>query len=188
MATPMDHAQWMDSQRAGPERGAMTDAQRKAREKAIKDERKRIVASAAVEAGEREGGEARKAKKRASRSSRDDAPRPNPKLEVLLVGARDLPKMDMLLGKCDGYVRITVGEQEEKSKTVIRSYNPVFGQRFVFEVRCVHPEVQLSARTRAFFLFSRFRRQERSLGRSETYVDGGHGMVVPVGPKRGRED
>ena len=55
-------------------------------------------------------------------------PRPKPRLEVHLVSARGLPKMDMLLGKCDAYVRVVVGSSEKKSKTIIRSFDRGAGE------------------------------------------------------------
>ncbi|KAH8071943.1 hypothetical protein JL721_3846 [Aureococcus anophagefferens] len=129
-----NHEDWISGQASAPARGAPSMEESMRRSVAMRVERARIVEKANVEAGKREIGEARKAKRRASRASRDEKPREDPKLEVLLVGCRGLPKMDMLLGKCDAYVVVAVGDETRKSKTVIRSYNPVFNERLVFSV------------------------------------------------------
>ena len=81
------HEDWINSQQQQV-RGAPTRDEIAARKRAMKTERMMIVEKARVEAGKREVGEARKAKKRASRASRDDEVRPNPRLEVLLCCAR----------------------------------------------------------------------------------------------------
>ena len=87
-----NHEDWISGQASAPARGAPSMEESMRRSVAMRVERARIVEKANVEAGKREIGEARKAKRRASRASRDEKPREDPKLEVLLVGCRGLPK------------------------------------------------------------------------------------------------
>ena len=51
-------------------------------------------------------------------------------LDVALPAMTEFAKAN----KCDAYVVVAVGDETRKSKTVIRSYNPVFNERLVFSV------------------------------------------------------
>ena len=62
-----------------------------------------------------------------------EASRQLPKLHVTLTKATNLPKMD-LFGSCDAYVKIYVGAESWKSRTVKNSYNPVWNQVTTFDV------------------------------------------------------
>lgn len=56
------------------------------------------------------------------------------KVIVTVLGARDLPKMDVI-GKCDAYVVLNIGEgQGGQTKRVDKNYDPDFGDEFEFEV------------------------------------------------------
>ena len=125
----MDHDAWLRSQ-SSTSQSRSIDAQ-KAK---IREERAKIVEITSAHAKKREVGLTRILKKKQQKSAKASQKRPAPKLEVFVVACRDLPKMDMLLGKCDGYVKVSVGTAEKKTKVVIRNYHPVFDQRFVFEV------------------------------------------------------
>ena len=54
-------------------------------------------------------------------------------IEVSLVCARHLPKMDVM-GTCDAYVVLRRGGTEFKSATKKNTYAPDFGERFYFDV------------------------------------------------------
>ena len=54
-------------------------------------------------------------------------------VEIMLVCARHLPKMDVM-GTCDAYVVLRRGGTEFKSATKKNTYAPDFGERFYFDV------------------------------------------------------
>eukprot|EP00961_Rhodomonas_salina_P258636 3495138-Rhodomonas_salina.2 len=53
-------------------------------------------------------------------------------LELTVVGARHLPKVD-LVGKCDGYCLIKYGGKVQRTKTVKNSYSPDWEETFSFD-------------------------------------------------------
>jgi hypothetical protein len=55
------------------------------------------------------------------------------RLKVGLKSANHLPKMDTF-GSCDPYVKLKLGAQEYKSKTIKGTYTPVWNEEFEFEV------------------------------------------------------
>jgi hypothetical protein len=64
-------------------------------------------------------------------------------LQVRLVSASHLPKMD-LLGTCDAYVVLKVGSKEFKSKTVMNTYSPVFDEVFTFALDSSEDNAELT--------------------------------------------
>ncbi|KAJ1462468.1 hypothetical protein M885DRAFT_505333 [Pelagophyceae sp. CCMP2097] len=68
------------------------------------------------------------------RAARREPPKAPPRLEVYLLSAKGLPKMDVL-GRCDAYVKVRIEDgPAQKSRTVLLSYNPIFVKKFVFDV------------------------------------------------------
>ncbi|KAJ1457994.1 C2 domain-containing protein [Pelagophyceae sp. CCMP2097] len=55
-------------------------------------------------------------------------------LEVHVVAAKDLPKMDLLIGKCDAYVAVKCAGKSKRTKAVAMTYCPTFNHKFRFTV------------------------------------------------------
>jgi len=55
-------------------------------------------------------------------------------ITVALYDATDLPKVD-LVGCCDPYIKLVLGEQDSTSKVLPKTMSPVWNQLFTFELR-----------------------------------------------------
>ena len=68
------------------------------------------------------------------------------KVAVKVIGARDLPKMD-LMGKCDAYCVLEAGEgQTGTTKRVDKNYDPDFDEEFSFDVLDTNAALTLQVR------------------------------------------
>ncbi|XP_004293413.1 PREDICTED: C2 and GRAM domain-containing protein At1g03370 [Fragaria vesca subsp. vesca] len=65
------------------------------------------------------------------------------KLVVQVMGARDLPAMD-LNGLSDPYVKVKLGKQKFKTKVVKKTLNPYWGEEFAFRVDDLSDELLIS--------------------------------------------
>ncbi|KAM5588959.1 C2 and GRAM domain-containing protein [Rosa sericea] len=65
------------------------------------------------------------------------------KLVVQVMGARDLPAMD-LNGLSDPYVKVKMGKQKFKTKVVKKTLNPYWGEEFTFRVDDLNDELLIS--------------------------------------------
>lgn len=65
------------------------------------------------------------------------------KLVVQVMGARDLPAMD-LNGLSDPYVKVKLGKQKFKTKVVKKTLNPYWGEEFCFRVEDLNEELLIS--------------------------------------------
>ena len=127
----MSHEEWMEQSSV-----TATSRQERATQKRIRAQRSALVEITSAHAAKREIGIKRILKKRHKRESRvaaSDTIIKRPKLEVFVICCRHLPKMDMF-GRADGYVVVSVGDVEQKTKVITRNYNPVYQQKFIFDV------------------------------------------------------
>lgn len=65
------------------------------------------------------------------------------KLVVQVMGARDLPAMD-LNGLSDPYVKVKLGKQKFKTRVVKKTLNPYWGEEFALRVDDLNDELLIS--------------------------------------------
>lgn len=137
----MSHEDWMQNSAS-----TATSRAEQAGQKRMRAQRQQLVEVTSVVAAKRDIGIRRilkKRSKRAARVAKSEDTIKRPKLEVFVIGCRQLPRID-LFGRADGYVVVQVGDLEQKTKVVTRSYHPVFSQTFIFDVPPLTDSVVMS--------------------------------------------